>query len=121
MQKLNAAWLAIAVPPENIVEDFISILPRFEFEIDRKLDRQAAVEKKVGYLMQMNLHVSVESDAKAMEVIASACDNDVPDIIAFDYWSRELDQIKLQARGNAIKAAREKSELLLAIFQNSPA
>ena len=80
------------------------------------------MEKNAGYLMQTNLHVAVKNDAEAMKVINVAFDNDVADIIAFDYWSNELDALKVKTRALAVKAAREKSDVLLgALFEEKPA
>ncbi len=46
-------------------------------------------------------------------MLAAAFKNGVTDIIAFDYWSKELDEIKVKARSLAVKAAKNKSETLL--------
>ena len=105
---LATAWRKMGISQENIVEDFIAVLPRYAFEIDRIHDREVAVEKKVGYLMQSNLHLAVKDDARAMAAIHIAFENDVADIIAFDYWSKELDPMKVRARAEALKAARDK-------------
>lgn len=118
---LTAAWQKNGIAQENIVEDFIAVLPRYEFEIETIRDREVAVEKKAGYLMQTNLHLAVQNDAQAMEAINVAFENDVADIIAFDYWSKELDELKVKARAQAVKAAKEKSDTLLgALFESQP-
>ena len=71
--------------------------------------------------MQSNLHLAVKDDAQAMSAIGIAFDAGVADIIAFDYWSKELDQVKVKARTAAVKAARDKAEVLLgALFEKQP-
>ena len=120
--KLRAVWIERGIPADNIVDDFIAVLPRYEFHMEKHQQRDVAVERKVGYLMQTNLHVAVKDDAAAMQVVKIAFENDVPDIIAFDYWSKELDALKIEARAQAVKAAREKSDVLLgALFADKPA
>ena len=120
-ETLTAAWRELGISQEDIVEDFIAVLPRYEFEIERIRDREVAVEKKVGYLMQSNVHLAVKSDAEAMSAINIAFENGVADIIAFDYWSRDLDQLKVKARAEAVKAAREKADVLLGtLFEKKP-
>ncbi len=122
VETLRDAWIKMGVAAENIVDDFIAVLPRYEFHLEQYQDRKVAMEKKAGYLMQTNLHVAVKNDAEAMKVINVAFDNDVADIIAFDYWSNELDALKVKARAQAVKAAREKSDVLLgALFEEKPA
>ena len=45
----------------------------------------------------------------------------VTDIIAFDYWSRDLDEVKVAARAQALQAAQSKAEDLLGtIFEHRP-
>lgn len=121
IKSLTTAWMAAGVAQESIVEDFIAVLPRYEFDIEKIRDQEVAVEKKAGYLMQTNLHLAVKNDAKAMEAINLAFENDVADIIAFDYWSKEIDEMKIKARAEAVTAAQEKSATLLgALFEKQP-
>jgi uncharacterized protein YggE len=122
VKTLTAAWQEMGISREDIVEDFIAVLPRYDFDIDKSAELEVAREKKVGYLMQSNLHLAVKDDAQAMRAIGIAFENDVADIIAFDYWSKELDQLKVKARAAAVKAARDKSDALLgALFEKRPA
>ena len=121
IKSLTAAWMAAGIAQESIVEDFIAVLPRYEFDIEKIRDQDVAVEKKAGYLMQTNLHLAVKNDVKAMEAINLAFEKYVADIIAFDYWSKELDEMKIKARAEAVKAAQEKSVTLLgALFEQQP-
>jgi uncharacterized protein YggE len=121
IKALKEAWIKSGIAEENIVEDFIAVLPRYEFEVKKMGGRDVAAEQKAGYLMQSNLHLAVKDDAQAKSAIGIAFDNDVADIIAFDYWSKELDVVKVKARVAALKAAREKSDVLLgAMFAERP-
>ena len=121
IKSLTAAWMEAGIAQESIVEDFIAVLPRYEFDIEKIRDQDVAVEKKAGYLMQTNLHLAVKNDVKAMEAINLAFEKDVADIIAFDYWSKELDEMKIKARAEAVKAAQAKSVTLLgALFEQQP-
>ena len=118
---LTRAWKDVGIDQTKIVEDFIAVLPRYEFEIENVRGQETAVEKKAGYLMQSNLHVAVKDDAEAMRAVRLAFQNDVADVIAFDYWSDDLDRMKIEARSAAVKAAREKADALLgALFDQRP-
>jgi len=71
--------------------------------------------------MQTNLHVRVESDAMAAAVLDIAFEQDVTDIIAFDYSNRDLDALKKQARREAVAAAGDKASLLFnGLFDERP-
>jgi len=122
MDQLRQAWGNSGLAKENIVEDFISVLPRYEFEVKPVEGKSVAMEKKAGYLMQTNVHLAVDVDDTMMKkVLDTAFENEVTDIIGFDLWSKELDQKKKDARALAIKAAKEKSDSVLnAIFEKRP-
>jgi uncharacterized protein YggE len=121
VKTLTTQWRESGMAEKDIVEDFIAVLPRYEFEVEKIRDQEVAIEKKVGYLMQTNVHLAVNDDANAMRAVNIAFANGVSDIIAFDYWSKDLDQLKVKARAEAVKAAREKSDVLLgALFEERP-
>ncbi|TVS20111.1 MAG: SIMPL domain-containing protein [Planctomycetaceae bacterium] len=45
----------------------------------------------------------------------------VVDFIAFDYWSRDLDEVKVAVRAQALQAAKSKADVLLGtIFEHRP-
>ena len=122
MDQLRQAWVGAGLADENIVEDFISVLPRYDFEIKEIEGSRVAQEKKVGYLMQTNVHLAVKADEGLMKkVIDTAFANEVTDIIGFDLWSKKLDEKKKEARAMAIKVAKEKSDVLLnGLFEKRP-
>ncbi len=118
--ELRNEWRAIGVMDNATEEDFIAILPRYKFELQEEAGDRRAVERKSGYLLQTNLHVAVRDDQQAMAVLRAAFSSGVADIIAFDYWNNNIEQLKKQARTSAIAAAKEKSEVLLAVFDVRP-
>jgi uncharacterized protein YggE len=121
MSKLKESWSGLGIPAESIVEDFIAVLPLYEWNLEKRGDSEVGVEKKAGFRMQTNVHLAVPNNANAAKAFTMAFEHGVTDIIAFDYWSRELDEFKLKAREQAVKAARDKSDLLLgALFDAVP-
>ncbi len=119
--KLKKSWLEMGIPAESAVEDFIAVLPLYQWELEKRGNSDIGVEKKVGFRMQTNVHLAVPNDATASKALTMAFEQGVTDIIAFDYWSKELDDFKSQARELAVKAARSKSELLFAaVFDSVP-
>ncbi|HUF62302.1 MAG TPA: SIMPL domain-containing protein, partial [Verrucomicrobiales bacterium] len=121
IERLKAAWLQIEVPEEKIVTDFISVLPRRHWNVEQQEGVDVGVERKSGYRMQTNLHLAVPHEARAMQALSAAFEQNVTDIIAFDYWNDDLNEIKAQARQKALEAAREKADVLLAaVFDGRP-
>jgi uncharacterized protein YggE len=120
VERVTAAWKKLGVAPEDIHADFIAILPRYEFEIQQRGDVDVGVEKRIGYRMQTNLHLAVETEAEAQEALGSAFAEGVTDIIAFDYQCDDLDALRIKARRQAIEAAKAKADMLLALLPDRP-
>ncbi|MBC7855723.1 MAG: SIMPL domain-containing protein [Pirellulaceae bacterium] len=116
LAKLKAAWTKLKIPPEAIVVDFIAVLPRYEWKMEKRGEENVGVEKKSGYRMQTNVHLAVAGDKEALPALGAAFEQGVTDIIAFDYWSKELDAVKEQTREQALSAARGKADMMLKVL-----
>ncbi|MEE8450734.1 MAG: SIMPL domain-containing protein [Thermoguttaceae bacterium] len=111
----------LGIAPEKLVVDFISILPVYHWEVEKRQGANVAVEKLKGFRMQSNVHVEVPTERQAGEVLAAAFKLGISDIIAFDYWNKDIDAQKNEARKAALKVAKEKADLLLgAMFDDPP-
>ena len=118
-----ADWKSLNIPAENIVEDFISVLPRYEWRLSEESEawsQKVRQQKHVGYRMQINLHVAVKTEAEAMAAIDRAFRNGQAEIVTFDYWSSDLDRQKDTVRASALAAAKKKADTLLAVFDERP-
>ena len=113
LNELKQGLKQSGIAEENIVDDFIAVLPKYQLDMEQGNGRSAAIETLVGYQMQSNLHIKVADDARAMQAIRIAFGFDVSDIIAFDYGSSKLDEVKQQALKQAVAVAKEKADLLL--------
>ncbi|MCA9037365.1 MAG: SIMPL domain-containing protein [Planctomycetaceae bacterium] len=115
-------WRSQNIPDGDIVEDFISVLPKFEWGFVEEFRGRDDVEvqKQSGYRMQINLHVAVKTEAEAMAAIDSALRHGHAEVVTFDYWSDKLDEVKENARSQAVAAARKKADLLLSVLEQRP-
>ena len=121
IDSLRAAWSKMGIEPERVVVDFIAVLPRYEWSSEKHGDLDAEVEKKAGYRMQTNVHLAARGDPEARAALAKALQQGITDIIAFDYWSKDLDEVKVKVRAEAVKAARSKADALLGtLFSDRP-
>lgn len=117
---LKSAWQRAGVAKESVVVDFIALLPRYQWEIEKRGEVEVGVEKKAGYRMQTNVHAALSNDELVDQALDLALQLGVTDIIAFDYWSKELDAAKVKAREQALAEAKAKSDSLLALFPVKP-
>jgi hypothetical protein len=89
------------------------VLPRYQWTPEKRGNEDVEVEKKTGHIMQTNVHLAAKSEAEARAALEQALNQGITDIIAFDYWSQDLDEVKVKVRELALKAARGKADLLL--------
>jgi len=121
-EKLKADLVELGIESRNIKDDFIAILPRYQFEVEDWEGKKVAVEKPLDYSMQSNLHIKVPNDELAMKAIRAAFKLDITNVIAYDYWSEELDVFKQKSLEAALEKAKGKASLLLgSTFDERPA
>lgn len=114
-------WKQLNIADENIVEDFISVLPRYEWNlIDKEGWGRVRMQQQSGFRMQTNLHVAVPTEAAAMDAIDRAFRHGNAEVVTFDYWSSGLDRKKQDVRAQAVAAAKSKADLLLSVFDERP-
>ncbi len=117
---VREAWRPLGISPDQIVEDFISAIPRFEWQDEVRGDVTLLVEKRTGYRVQTNLHVRAQDDRHALQIVDAALAAGVTDLIGVDYLA-DLTEIQVETRRAALEAARAKSQLLLApLFSEMP-
>jgi uncharacterized protein YggE len=120
--QLKAAWANLHIPAEDVVEDFVAVLPVYQWNVEQRGETEIGVEKKTGYQMQTNIHLRIPNDNGADAPLLAAFTHGVADIIAVDYARRDLDDVKVQARAQAMKVALRKADALLgALFDERPA
>ena len=123
-RKLEEAFLKaladLGITGDAVAPDFISILPIYEWQIETREGKSVAVETRSGFRIQSNVHVRVETDEQARTVLAAAFKLGISNIIAFDYWNKEIDRHKTEARKQALRVAKEKANLLLTAFFEDP-
>jgi uncharacterized protein YggE len=121
IDRLKGAWSKMGIASERIVVDFIAVLPRYAWSPEKHGNADVEVEQKVGYRMQTNVHLAAKGEAEARAALGRALEQGITDVIAFDYWSKDLDDVKVKVRELALKAARGKADLLLtAVFTDRP-
>ncbi|MEQ1903201.1 MAG: SIMPL domain-containing protein [Pirellulaceae bacterium] len=112
VQKLSVDLQKIGIAQESIFEDFISILPIYEFEEMELKKFTVMKETLVRFRFQSNLHLKLTDNAQASRALRVAFENGITDIIAFDYWSPDLEAAKTEAFQKAIAAARAKAKII---------
>lgn len=113
-------WLKLGILEQEIVEDFISVLPRYEWTAGKWEEENIRIQAHNGYRMQSNLYVAVDDEASAMRAIDAAFRHGLAEVVTFDYWTADLTEQKQKAMKAALKQAQEKADILLSVFGDEP-
>ena len=83
--KIRKDWVGkLKIPEANITEDFIALLPTYDWT--KALDGDAYREVQSGFRLQTNLHVAVDNDTVAVQAIDAAFAYGSVSVVTFDYW-----------------------------------
>ena len=120
VEAVSNAWRQIGIPADQVVEDFIAALPRYEWVDEVRQETPFLVEKRTGYRIQTNLHVRAGDERQAQQVVDAALATGVTDLIGVDYMA-DLGAVQVATRQAALEAARAKSQQLLTpLFETMP-
>ncbi|MEZ5940011.1 MAG: SIMPL domain-containing protein [Planctomycetaceae bacterium] len=117
---LSQQWSAHKVKKENIVDEFVSVQPHFESVVKIEDGRKLVEQNLAGYRTQYNLRALVDTKELAMKALDVAFQNDVTDVLTFDYWSSDLDNQLVLVRRQALAKANAKADLLFSVFKTRP-
>jgi uncharacterized protein len=102
--KTIAAAKSHGIAPEHIQTDYIGIEPRYQnYEVYNTL---------LGYVVRKTVVIRLRDLSKFEELLTDAIDAGVTHVHGVEFRTTELRKYRDEARKLALKAAREKAELL---------
>lgn len=116
-EKARDLWMKIGIPASDVVEDFISVKPKYNWKTSQENGLKVLREETSGFQTQFNLHVSVKDEKDANECIQGALSAGIQDLIAVDYCA-DLSKVRSENRRKAITATKAKaSDLFEMVFE----
>lgn len=109
----------LQITDQDIAEDFISLLP--VHPIQGSLGSRRIDVKPDSFRLQINLHLAVKTDQEAKTAIELALKAGSANVVTLDYWHSKIDEAKKAVLAEALKEAKEKSKVLLSVFDKTPA
>lgn len=90
---LKTALSALGIKEEDIYVDMISLIPLYEYEVEKKLFSKNYVEKPSGFELSKNVHI-LFMDSKQLEpIVTAAAKNEIYDLIKVDYYVVQGNQV----------------------------
>jgi hypothetical protein len=88
----------------------ISLVPVYEFEMEKKLFSKTYTEVPQGFEMQKNLHVQFKDEALLDKIVTAAANNEIYDFIKLEYFVENNAQKYTELRDAAVKYMKLKIE-----------
>lgn len=92
----------------DIYIDFISQVPTYEWEIDKKLFSKTANEIPTGFELKKNIHIGYKSNTQLDKIILIAANYEIYDLVKVDYHIKNLEQMYDSLRLKAAQIIKKK-------------
>ena len=93
---------------EDIFTDFISLVPTYEYEIEKKIFSKNAVEMPSGFEIKKNVHIAYKKAEQVDKIMLIAADYEIYDIVKVDYIVKNLEVVYDTLRKKAISLIKNK-------------
>lgn len=103
-QKIIEAMEAMGIRPAHLQTDHFSVEPRYESDWKRRTF--------LGYLVRKTIMVTLKQVSRFEELLSTALENGANYVHGIEFRTTELRKYRDKARTLAVKAAREKADLL---------
>ena len=98
----------LGIADNQIFTDFITLVPKFEVQIDKKRKSKTANEVPVGFELKKNIHIAF-SDMKLLDkMITAAAANEIYDLARVDVNFKNVQKIHEELRAEGMKIIQAK-------------
>jgi uncharacterized protein YggE len=98
----------LGISDADIFIDFISQVPIFEYEVEKKLFSKSYVEIPKGIELQKNIHIVFRNGNLLDRIVSVAALNEIYDLVKVEYYPGNPDDAFRSLREKAISIAKEK-------------
>ncbi|MBU0763515.1 MAG: hypothetical protein KJ607_01630 [Bacteroidetes bacterium] len=102
--------IKLGISRENIYIDFISQVPIFEYEIEKKLFSKNYNEIPKGFELKKNVHINYTDRSVVDKLLIEAAKSEIYDIIKVDYFIDDIEEVYAQMRDSTIVILNGKVE-----------
>lgn len=100
----------IGLKDEDVFIDIISLVPMYDYQVDKKLFSKTYTEVPAGFEMQKNIHIRFSDEKMTDKILTAAAENEIYDFIKLEYFVKNSQNIYPELRTAAIKQMKDKLE-----------
>jgi uncharacterized protein YggE len=106
------------IDKQNIYLDFVSQVPTYEYEVEKKIFSRSANEVPSGFELKKNLHITYRDPEQLDKIMLIAANFEVYDLVKVDYHIKNLEAIYDTLRTRAVVLIQKKTRQLSALGIN---
>jgi uncharacterized protein YggE len=98
------------IEDKDIFIDMISLVPIYDYKVEKRLFSKTYTEVPAGFEMQKNIHIHFTDENMMDDIMTAAADNEVYDFIKLEYFVENSELVYETMRKAAIKNMNSKTE-----------
>ncbi|HXC05676.1 MAG TPA: SIMPL domain-containing protein [Bacteroidia bacterium] len=102
--------VALGIDKNDIYVDFVSQVPVFEYEVEKKLFSKKYNEIPKGFELKKNVHVAYKKNDGLDEMLMAAAKNEIYDLVKVDYIINNVQAVYDTLRSQSVRALNRKME-----------
>lgn len=103
--------LEVGISEEDIIIDFLSLVPEYEYDIEKKLFSKTYNEVPVGFELKKNVHIRFKDNKMLDKIIAKTAENEIYDLSKVEYFINDTDILYQKLRRKAFEMIAKKEKL----------
>ena len=103
--------LEIGIKEDEMIIDFLSLVPEYEYDIEKKLFSKTYNEVPVGFELKKNVHIRFKDNKTLDKIIAKAAENEIYDLSKVEYFIKDTDILYQKLRRKAFEMIAKKEKL----------
>lgn len=103
--------LEVGIKEDEMIIDFLSLVPEYEYDIEKKLFSRTYNEVPVGFELKKNVHVRFKDNKILDKIIAKAAENEIYDLSKVEYFINDTDILYQRLRKKAFDMIAQKEKL----------
>lgn len=108
IQTFVDALKELGIDKEDVYVDFISQVPIFEYEMEKKMFSKTYNEIPAGFEVKKNVHIKFKSPDVAEKLLILAAKNEIYDLVKVDYILADIEKAYDTLRNECIRVMNEK-------------
>ncbi len=97
-----------SIVADDIFLDMISLVPVYEYEVEKKLFSKTYNEVPKGFELQKNLHIRFTKGKILDKIVTIAAKNEIYDLVKVEYIAKEVESVYDELRDKSVKLLTKK-------------